>query len=162
MGSPFKAFTLQAATTQKEAVSLAPAAYNLNRYRYLIVTLAVTEAECESGDETYDFYITTENAAGAKWDLVHFPQVASTGAKTFVARIRRDLLPQQVTTAAPGVATTESATLAVASGGTDAIKSLGAGVVRHGPWGEKLGYELAVAGTIATGISYSISVEAGA
>lgn len=158
----FKAFTLQAATTKKAAASLAPAAYNLNRYRYLIVTLSITSAERDTGDETYDFYITTENAAGAKWDLVHFPQIASTGAKTFVATVQRDILPQEVTTAAPGVGSTESATLAVVSGGANATKSLGAGVVRHGPWGEKIGYELAVGGTVATGIAYSISVEAGA
>jgi len=154
-------FVLEPAVTRKANYSLAPVNQGLSRFTELTLTLKVTAAERDSGNETYDVYITTENRAGETWDLVHFPQVAATGAKTFVARLRSDLLAQQVTTAVPGVASNESATLRTETGGANqGTKTLGAGVVRHGPWGDKIGYELVVAGTLATGIGYSIHGEA--
>lgn len=153
-------FTLQGAVTKAASYSLAPADYQLGRFEELVFTLEVTAAEADDLDETYDLYVITQNEAGATWDLIHFPQIATTGAKTYVARIRRDLLPEQVTTASPGVASVESGTLAVAAGQLNAAKSLLAGRVRHGPWGDKLGYELVITGTVTSGISFSIEVEA--
>ena len=132
---------------------------SLSRSRILIVTLDITSAERDTGNETYDFYITTGDGVSS-WDLIHFPQIATTGAKRYTARIVRDVQPANVTTATPGVAAVDSATLATVSGGTHAIKSLGAGIVRNGPWGDLLGYELVVAGTVVTGIAYSITVTA--
>jgi hypothetical protein len=139
----------------------APAAvdYHLDRYTELVITLKITAAERDTGNETYDFYVITGNGL-SEWDLVHFPQVASTGAKTFTARLRSDMLPQNVTTASPGVAANESGTISTASGGAETPKTLAAGTVRHGPWGNMLRYELVVAGTIVTGISYSLQVQA--
>jgi hypothetical protein len=132
----------------------------LSRFRALIITLDITSAERDTGNETYDVYITTSDGVSS-WDLVHFSQIASTGAKRFTARVLRDLLPQSITTAAPGVAAVESGTLATVSGGTNAIKSLGAGLVRHGPWGDTINQELVVAGTIGgTGLVYSLKITA--
>lgn len=142
-----------------KGASYAPAAvdYHLDRYRELVVTLKITSAERDTGDETYDFYLITGDGL-SEWDVVHFPQIATTGAKTYTARIRADLLPQNVTTAAPGVAADDPATLLTTS--TNAPKSLAAGAVRHGPFGNMLRYELVCAGTIATGIAYSLQVQA--
>jgi hypothetical protein len=153
-------FKLQPAAVKGESFSFAPVEQQLGDYRELVVTLEITAAECGNEDETYDFYIVTENRAEARWDLVHFAQIVSDEAYSLVARIHKDLLPQQVTTAGPGAAYVESGTLAVATGQLNAIKSLAAGRVRHGPWGDKIGYELVVAGAVAPSIAYSISVEA--
>jgi hypothetical protein len=120
----------------------------------LIVTLNIVSAI--RTDETYDFYITTGDGTSS-WDIVHFPQVATTGAKTFTATVSGRVLPQNVTTASPGVAAVTSGTLATVSGGTHAIKSLGAGIVRHGPWGDRIGHEVVIAGS-APSIVYSIVV----
>jgi hypothetical protein len=154
-------FTLQAAVTKAASYTLAPADQGLHRYRELIINLAITAAERDSADETYDLWITTEDEGGASWDLCCFPQVATTGVKTFVARLLgNQVLPQTVTTAAPGVPVIESGTLSVATGGANVVGSLGAGLVRHGLWGRKMGYKLTIAGTVVTGIAYSITVEA--
>lgn len=156
---PFQ-FALASQLTKAASFSLAPVKLGLDSYTELVITLTITAAERDSADETYDLYITTGDGAAA-WDMVHFPQVATTGAKTFVAKLQSQAaLPQNVTTAAPGVAATESGTLAVVAGGTNATKSLGVGLVRQGPWGSHIGYELVIAGTVVTGLSYSISVSA--
>jgi len=154
-------FLLQTAVTKATTYTQPPANQGLSQFRELIITLAITAAERDSADETYDFHITTaSDINAASWDLCHFPQVLTTGVKTFVARLRSDLLPQQVSTATPGVAAVESGTLTVYAGATHAVGSLAAGLVRHGPWGDKIGYILTIAGTVVTGIAYSISVEA--
>lgn len=144
---------LQAAVTKPATFSMAPVDQKLNRFRELIVTLDITAAERDSGDETYDFYITTGDGVSS-WDLIHFPQVITTGAKRYMARIQADLLPQIM--ASNGTAANEGILL-ISS--TNAIKSLAAGSVRHGNFGDLLGYELVIAGTVVTGISYSIQVE---
>lgn len=154
------AFDLQTAIVKAASYSLAPVLAEFTKFRDLIITLDITSAERDSADETYDFYITTEAYGGGQWDLVHFPQIATTGAKRFVARLVGVLLPYNVSTAAPGVIAVDSSTLAVGTGQANAIKSLGAGLVRHGPWGDKIGYELVVAGTVVTGIAYSIQIQA--
>ena len=157
---PFK-FQLQAAVTKAVDYTLAPVDLRLSRFRELILTLKVTSAERDTGNELYDFWITAENEAGQQYDLVHFPQIATTGAKTFVARLRSDLLPQTVTTASPGVASVESGSIKTDTSGADqGAKTLVAGTIRHGPWGDKLGYILDLGGTVVTGIAYSIHVEA--
>jgi hypothetical protein len=141
-----------------KTASNAPAAVDLHldRFAELVATLKITAADAGG---TYDFYIITGNDLG-EWDLVHFTQQAGVTAHTYVARIRSDLLPQTVTTAAPGVLADDSATLSVAASATNAVKSLAAGSVRHGPWGNTLRYELVAAGTITTGVTYSIEIEA--
>lgn len=162
--------TLLAQALTKTA-SYAPAAVdvNLDRYRELVVTLNVTACDAAG---TYDFYLITGaafnqgafNAANptgglAEWDLVHFAQIAGTPG-TFVARMLSDVLPQTVTTAAPGVAANTSGTIAVASGALNAPLSLAAGSVRHGPWGDTLRLQLVAAGTITTGVTFSLQVQA--
>lgn len=142
-----------------KAASYAPAAadWQLDRYTELVITLKITSAERDSADETYDFYIITGDGL-SEWDIVHFPQVATTGAKTFTARLSTvEGIPQNITTAAPGVAANDSGTLLTTS--TNAPKTLAAGSVRQGPWGNTLRYELVVAGTVVTGIAYSIQVQ---
>src|SRR5665213_1593876 len=84
---------LQAPVTKGATFSFPPADQKLNRFRELIVTLDITSAERDSGDETYDLYITTGDGVSS-WDLIHFPQIAATGAKRYMARIQSDLLPQ--------------------------------------------------------------------
>jgi len=150
---------LDSAVTKGASYAPAAADFHLDRYTELVVTLAITSAERDSANETYDFYLITGDGL-SEWDVVHFPQIATTGAKTFTARVSSLLLPQNVTTAAPGVTAVDSGTLATVSGGTNAPKSLAAGSVRHGPFGNMLRYELVCAGTIVTGIAYSIQVQA--
>lgn len=156
--------TPKPAITQLKAAGLVAATVsgsdnlnNLGRYKALLITLDITVAERDSANETYDVYVTTGDGVG-KWDIVHFPQIATTGAKRFTARIVRDLLPQNVTTATPGVAANDEAIIqndtAAAQQG---IKTLAAGKVRHGPWGDRIGYEVVIAGTVATGINFSLT-----
>lgn len=89
-------FTLQEAVTKAASYSLAPVDRSLGRFRELVVTLTVTSVEENDLDETFDFYITSGNNAGAKWDLAHFTQLTTNDTYAFVARLRTDLLPQQV------------------------------------------------------------------
>jgi hypothetical protein len=157
---------IQEAVTKAATYSGTPVTFGpigrrlLRKAKSLVVTLDITAAERDSANETYDFYITTGDGV-ASWDVVHFPQVATTGAKQFTARV--ELSPgfalSTVTSATPGVAAVDPATLAVQTGGAQAIKSLGAGLVRHGPLGEWLSHELVIAGTVVTGIAYSITAE---
>jgi len=150
-------FTLLAAVVSPATASGVPVGIS-GGARSLVITWNITVAERDSANETYDLYITTSDGVSA-WDIVHFPQVITTGAKTFTARvICQGVLPQTITTAAPGVPVIDSATLATVTGGLNAIKSLGAGLVRHGPVGTTLSWELVVAGTVATGIAHSVSV----
>ena len=149
---------LQAAVTKAASYSGTAQNLGLSRFRALIVTLDITSAERDSADETYDFYITASDGVSS-WDIAHFPQIATTGAKRYTARILRDLLPQNVTTASPGVAAVDSGTLKTdTAGSSNGIKTLAAGSVRHGPWGDTINHELVVAGTVATGIAYSITI----
>ena len=151
--------TLQAAVTKAATYAAEDVVCGLDRFSELGVTLKITSAERDTGNETYNFYITTGDGVSA-WDLVHFPQVATTGAKTYTARIFSQVRPENVTTTSPGVAANDPATLKTDTAGADqGIKTLGAGYVRHGPWGDRIGYQLVVAGTVATGIAYSITVE---
>jgi len=118
------------------------------RFNTLIVVLNIFSAV--HTDETYDFYITTTEGP-ASWDIVHFLQVATTGAKTFVARVHLNTRPQTVT------ATTlaEEASLLVSS--TNAIETLAANAVRHGPIGRRLGHSVVIAGS-APSVVYEILV----
>jgi len=125
----------------------------------VIVTLKVYSAERDSSNETYDVYVTSGNSAGA-WDIVHFPQIATTGEKVYQARITALVAPVEITTATPGVSAVASGTFKTDTAGAgEGIKTLAAGKVRHGPLGPLLNVELVVAGTIATGIDFEVIVE---
>jgi len=127
----------------------------LDRFTELIVSLNVTAAE---GSRTYDFYVITGDGS-SEWDLVHFPQLIAAGAARFTARIQSIQLPQAVTAGAPGVATVAPAIINTLT--TNAPKTLAAGVVAHGPWGNMLRYELVVGGgALTTGITYTLQVQA--
>lgn len=127
----------------------------LDRFTELVVSLAVTAAE---GSRTYDFYVITGDGA-SEWDLVHFPQIAAAGAIRFTARISALQIPQAITAAAPGVATVAPSIINTAT--TNAPKTLGAGVVAHGPWGNQVRYELVVGGgALTTGITYTLQIQA--
>ncbi len=152
-------FSLASAVTKAATYAADDVVRKLQRYQELIITLAITSAERDTGNETYDFYITTGDGTSS-WDIVHFPQIASTGAKTYTARVLSDRLAE-VTTATPGVAGEPSGTFKTDTAATnEGTASLGAGKVRHGPWGDRIGYQLVVAGTVVTGIVYSITVQA--
>lgn len=141
-------------TTFAASASLAPTPLGMRRFSELVVTLDVTAAERDSADELYDVYITSGDGV-ANWDLIHFPQIATTGTKRYTARVNADLLPESV--ASNGTATNEGI---LDTKTTNATKTLAAGTVRHGKWGNRLGYEVVVAGTVVTGITLSIQVEA--
>lgn len=132
----------------------------IDRFSEVLITLQITAA-ARAGAETYDLYITSSDGYGS-WDLVHFPQIATTGAKTFTARLTsQNQIPTNVTTASPGVSANEPAILQCdTAGANQGIKTLGAGLVRHAPWGSMIGYELVVAGGGAPSISYSINIQA--
>jgi len=152
-------FTLQASVT-RAVTTIGTAITGLDRFKTLVVTLDITAAERDSGDETYDVYVVTSDGVSS-WDLVHFPQVATTGAKRYTATIVHDLLPQRVTTAVPGVASNESGTLKTDTQGSDqGTRTLVAGTIRHGPWGSSVNHHVVIAGTVATGITYSITIMA--
>jgi|SRR5919197_1335376 hypothetical protein len=126
-------------------------------FRQWIVTLDITAAERDSANETYDIYITTGDGVSS-WDLVHFPQIATTGAKRYTAFANQELLPQNVSTA--GTAANDPGLFKTDTGGSnEGIKTLGAGRVRHGAFGDRIGAEVVIAGTVATGITFSITVE---
>lgn len=130
---------------------------SLGNLSELVVELDVISADRADANETYDFYIVSANAT-KEWDIVHFPTIATAGAKTYIATVKKNVLPQQVTTASPGVVSNESGTLKIDTAGAgNGAKTLGAGVVRHGVLGAKLGYYLVVAGTTPS-IVYSIKV----
>jgi hypothetical protein len=130
----------------------------LGAYRDLIVTLDITAAERDSANETYDVYVTGGDGV-AEWDIVHFPQVLTTGAKRFTAIVSGTSRPTNASTADPGVeAVTSGVLTTTAAGAGHGAKTLGAGLVRHGPWGDRVNHHLVVAGTIVTGIAYSITV----
>ena len=138
--------------------SYAPASrdYNLDRYTELLITLNVTAAERPAA-QTYDFYLITGDGY-SEWDLVHFPQIALAGPARYTARVLSTQLPQAVTAAAPGVATVAPGIINTLT--TNAPKTLGAGVVAHGPWGNMLRYELVCVGALTTGIIYTLQVQA--
>lgn len=149
--------TLQAAVT-KAANFTGDVIPGLIAYRDLIVTLDITAAERDSSNETYDIYITTGDGK-AEWDIIHFPQIASTGAKRFTAIVSGSSRPTNASTADPGVEAVTSAILTTtAAGSGHGAKTLGAGLVRNGPFGDRIGHYLVVAGTIVTGIAYSITI----
>jgi hypothetical protein len=159
-------FALQSATTKAATYSGAnlvtfggAGLRSIRKMRYLEVTLDVTVAERDTANETYDFYITTSDGVSS-WDIAHFPQIATTGAKRYTFNISLDPpTPVNVTTAGPGILAQTTGSFKTDTAGSDqGIKTLGAGIVRHGPIGCCLGYELVVAGTVVTGISYSITV----
>lgn len=150
----------KAASFSGTALTFGPAGLRaLRDIRQLVITLDITSAERDTGNETYDFYITTSDGVSS-WDIAHFPQVAATGAKRYTAIVNLDpSSPVNVTTASPGVLAQTIATIQTDTAGSNAgIKTLGAGIVRHGAIGKTLGYELVVAGTVVTGIAYSIQV----
>lgn len=132
----------------------------LGDYKTLVLTLDITVAERDSTDELYDVYVVMGDAKST-WDIVHFPQIATTGAKRFTARVLADRLAE-VTTATPGIAAEPSATLAtITAGSGDGTKTLGAGKVRHGPFGDQIGVIIVIAGTVVTGITCSVDLQAG-
>lgn len=142
-----------------KAATYAPAQVNLELagYRELLITLDITVAERDTGNETYDFYITGGDGVSS-WDIVHFPQIATTGAKRYTARVLSER-EAEVTTATPGVAAEPTAIMKTdTAGAAEGTATLAAGKVRHGPFGNFFGYQLVVAGTVVTGIAYSITV----
>ncbi len=151
----------KAATYSGTAVTLGGAGKrHLRTLRSLVFTLDITVAERDSANETYDFYVTTSDGVSS-WDIVHFPQIATTGAKRFTAIVALDpASPVNVTTAAPGVLAQSTGTMQTDTAGSgNGIKTLAAGIVRHGAIGESLSHELVIAGTVATGITYSLTVQ---
>ncbi len=145
------------ATTTAATLAVAPLNLKLGNFQELVVTLDIISAERDSSDETYDFYITNSDGVST-WDIIHFPQVITTGAKRFTARVLSERLAE-VTTATPGVAAEPSATFAtITSGSNEGKRTLAAGKVRHGPLADYLGYDLVITGTVVTGIVYKITV----
>jgi hypothetical protein len=134
--------------------------FKLGSFDSMLVTLDIISADRDDGDETYDFYITSGDGV-SKWDICHFPQIVTTGAKRFTARIVSADRLAEITTATPGVSAEPTAIMTTDTGGSnEGIKTLAAGKVRHGPFGDYLGYELVIAGTTPS-IVYGITVTGG-
>ena len=149
-------YTLQASVT-KTANFSGTATTGLVQYTNLIVTLDVTVTDRADANETYDFYITTGDGT-ANWDVAHFTQIATTGTHRFTAVVSGGVVrPFTVTTAEPGLAFSGTGTMdTIAADADNGIRTLGAGIVRHGAWGDRLNHELVVAGTTPS-ITYSIT-----
>ncbi len=127
-------------------------------YKQLVITLDVTAAERDSGDEFYDVYIVMGDAKST-WDIVHFPQVATTGTKRYTARVLAERLAE--VTIGGTAAEPVSILTTITAGAAEGLKTLAAGKVRHGPFGDFIGVAVTVAGTIVTGINFSVDVTAG-
>lgn len=167
-----RAVLAQSATNILSATLLLKQKLELGGHKSLILTLDVTAAD--SGG-TYDVYVclgvpVAENPGGSvtaptkvvEWDIVHFPQIAGATAKQYVARVLVDRLATVTTAGPPGVASEPPATFEVdTSGSAQGIKTLGAGSVNHGPFGDFISVYLVAAGTITTGITCSVSLTAG-
>jgi hypothetical protein len=121
-------------------------------FKALVVTLDITVADRADANETYDFYITTSDGVSS-WDIIHFPQVATSGAKRYTARVNLNAIPQTV---ASGGAATNDDILRTDSSGSQKIKTLAAGAVRHGGIGQSISHELVAAGTTPS-ITYSLT-----
>jgi hypothetical protein len=138
----------------------------LGHVKSVLLFLHVFSASRTDADEVYDFYVTSriKDQSGDKvleWDLVHFPQIATTGEKVYSAVIQNISGvggPNRVTTAVPGVSSLESATMKIDTAGSDqGVKTLAAGTVRHGLIGEQLGWYLVTGGTTPGPIVFSLS-----
>lgn len=140
------------------ANSLPLANWELSGFLNLLVTLKVISAV--HTDETYDVYITSGDGTGSEWDIVHFPQVATSGAKTFTARVLSQRLAE-ITTATPGIAAEPTATMKTdTAGSAEGAKTLAAGKVRHGPLGDWIGVWVVIAGS-APAISFTLDISGG-
>lgn len=150
---------LEPATTKAATYTGTMVNMELGGYQELILTLDITVAERDSGNETYDFYVVLGDGVSS-WDIVHFPQIAATGAKRYTARVLAERLAE-VTTATPGVAAEPTSIMKTDTGGSDeGVKTLAAGKVRHGPFGDWIGLIVVIAGTVVTGISFSVDLQA--
>jgi len=148
-------------TSTSANVSQTPVDLRLRGFTELNITLLVTAADRTNSDETYDVYITSQDAGGAAYDLVHFPQIATTGVKTYTARLSARLSDQNVTSATPGVAANDPGTLRTdTAGSNNGIRTLAAGLVRQGGWGNSIGHEVVVAGTTPGPFTYRILINA--
>jgi hypothetical protein len=151
--------TLSSSASRSANFSQTPTDLKAMLFEVLVITLTVTSADRTNSDETYDVYITTSDGVST-WDIVHFPQVATTGAKTFTARPLRASLPQNITSATPGVAANDPGTLRTdTAGSNNGIRTLAAGLVRNGAWGNLIGHELVVAGTTPGPFVYQIDIQ---
>lgn len=150
-------FTYLSSTTHASTTSL-NAKTGLGGYQNLLVTWDITAAERDSADETYDLYVICSDGVSS-WDVVHFPQIITTGAKRYTANVNGLVQAQTVTTASPGVAAINTATMKTDTGGADqGTRTLTAGMVRHGVLGDRCGADIVIAGTIVTGITHSITM----
>lgn len=163
MQTPFRHFRetiLASGTVAATGVPLALVDRKLSGYKYLVATLDITAAERDSSDELYDVWIIMGDAKST-WDIVHFPQIATTGAKRYTARVSAERFAE-VTTATPGVAAEPTSIMATVTGGSgEGSKTLAAGKVRHGPFADFIGVAVTIAGTVATGITFSVDITAG-
>lgn len=144
-------FALQAKTTITATTSNSDEYPITEAPRTLVFILRVFSMDRTDGDETADVWITTRDGE-AVWDLVHYPQIATTGEKIFVAKVVvAGVLPQLVT----ATTAANEAALTVFTGATNAKKSIAANAVRHGAVGAYLSHEVTIAGTTPSFV-YSI------
>jgi len=151
-------FTLQA-SGNATSTTTGTAKTGVAGFKQHILDFNVTAAERDSANETYDMYVQMCDSLPACWDVVHFTQIATTGAKQFIAAINCELQPQTITTAGPGVVSVNTATMKTDTGGSnEGTRTLAAGTVRHGVCGDRIRYDVVIAGTIGgTGLTFSIT-----
>lgn len=162
------AFTFSAAQCQANAGvmdNVVAKSFQGMTIKKLLAVLRITSASRADGDETYDFYLTAWKllASGnyGRWDIVHFPQIAADAVAVYTAHVNCEIYPQNVTTAGPGVLAVTTGTMKVdtAAAGSG-IRTIAAGLVRHGSVGEGLAYSLVSAGTTPGPITCELDVTA--
>jgi hypothetical protein len=127
---------------------------DLHRFHELVVTWDITAAVAGSGN-TIDVYITSGDGTSA-WDIAHFAQINGNGPPLrYTARILADLLPENVTSGSPGTAANDPSTLQTSAGGVNPIITLTSGKVRHGAFGDRIGFQAVIAGA---GASFTFSI----
>jgi hypothetical protein len=159
---------LKTITAAEFAVSATQDFFNLAQdfgrdpVREVLLTLRVTAADRTTGNETYDFYVWSYHKLPcgkfSRWDIYHFPQIAADAEAIHTAILKPDPPePINVTTAGPGVAAVNTATLAtITAGSGQAIRTLGAGYALHGFLGEGLGFSVAGGGTTPGPVTFEL------
>lgn len=153
-----KTFTLLSAETVSASASgtttLAAILTGAEPWQGLILTLQVAAAVVTS-NATYTVYVTCSDGA-SEWDIVAFPQIATSGSKTYTARIQPLILPQTVSSSGSaanddGVITTTTA------GSAQGPRTLAAGSVRHGLHAGTINSYVVIGGTdAAPSITFSL------
>lgn len=136
------AFTLLSTTTQT-ADTTGSYKTGLGGFGTITVTWDIDAADRADANETYDLYIQMSDGA-SDWDVVHFPQVITTGEKHYTASFKCNL-------SNTNILKTDT------SGADQGTRTLAANSTRDGICGDRLRYDIDVGGTTPS-MTHSIIV----